>query len=86
MRTVFAGNNGSLESNNVPATSAYLSTMQGICLDMYGNLYISDVNNMFVKKVTKSTNIITIVAGNGTTDISNANGYYTGDGGMIIHR
>ena len=42
--------------------------------DSAGNLYIADVQNQRVRKVTAATGIITTVAGNGTTG-------YAGDGG-----
>ncbi len=39
-----------------------------------GNVYIADVNNHRIRKVTISTGIITTIAGTGT-------GTYSGDGG-----
>jgi uncharacterized protein (TIGR03437 family) len=61
----FSGDNG-------PATSAELSTPSGIALDSAGNLFISDVSNYRVRKVTNG--VITTVAGNGTLGFSGDNG------------
>jgi sugar lactone lactonase YvrE len=61
---IFSGDNG-------PATSAGMSPY-GIALDSAGNLYIADVNNNRIRKV--SNGIVTTVAGNGTEGFS-------GDGG-----
>ena len=57
------------------ATSAGLYYPYGIALDASGNIYISDNGNYRIRLVTKSTGIITTVAGDGT-------GGYNGDGGL----
>jgi len=57
------------------ATRAELGNPAGIALDSVGNLYIADYNNNVIRKVTKSTSIITTIAGNNTA------GYF-GDGGQ----
>ncbi len=49
-----------------PATSAQLNAPRGVAVDGDGNIYIADVNNQLVRKVTASTGVITTVAGNGT--------------------
>ena len=49
-------------------------TLPGIFLDAAGNLYLSDIGNVRIRKVAIGTGIITTVAGNGTSD-------YCGDGG-----
>ena len=56
------------------ATDAYMSDPAGVSLDSAGNIYIADMFNNAIRKVTASTGIITTVAGNGT-------GGYSGDGG-----
>jgi trimeric autotransporter adhesin len=56
------------------ATSAGLNYPRGIAVDASGNIYITDAMIGRVRMVTKSTGIITTVAGNGTK------GYF-GDGG-----
>jgi trimeric autotransporter adhesin len=57
------------------ATSASLFNPAGIALDASGNIYIADTDNDRIRLVTKSTGIITTVAGNGTQG-------YDGDGGL----
>ena len=61
----FGGDNG-------PATSAQLSSLQGIAVDSVGNLYIADVGNNRIRKV--SNGVITTVVGNGTPGYSGDNG------------
>ena len=56
-----------------PATAAQLLTVTGICIDGAGNLYVADLGNQRVRKISTS-GIITTVAGDGTV------GYF-GDGG-----
>jgi len=79
--------------DNGPATSASLNYPQGIAFDGAGNLYIADTNNSVIRKVTKSTGIITTVAGDSIYEAQDSYGYgygpeygggvpgYTGDGG-----
>ncbi|MBB5061413.1 sugar lactone lactonase YvrE [Granulicella aggregans] len=55
-------------------TSAKLSSPQAVAVDSTGNLYIADSSNYRIRKWTKSSKIITTVAGNGTNGFS-------GDGG-----
>jgi len=52
--------------NNGLATAATLNSPAGLALDSSGNIYIADTGNNVVRKITVSTGIITIVAGNGT--------------------
>jgi RHS repeat-associated protein len=63
----FSGDGGS-------ATSAKLSFPNSVAVDSSNNIFIADESNARVRKITKSTGIITTVAGNGTAG-------YTGDGG-----
>jgi len=73
--TTIAGNGtGGFAGDGGLATAAELSYPTGLAFDKSGNLYIGDQNNKRVRKVTKSTGIITTVAGNGTSGFS-------GDGG-----
>jgi trimeric autotransporter adhesin len=48
-----------------PATSARLSYPQGVAVDASGNIYIADKSNNCIRMVTKSTGVITTVAGGG---------------------
>jgi sugar lactone lactonase YvrE len=49
-----------------PATSAQLTTPEGLALDLSGNLYIADSGNNRIRMVAAGTGIITTVAGTGT--------------------
>ena len=55
------------------ATAAQLYSPSGVAVDTAGNLYIADVNNYRIRKVTAG-GVISTVAGNGTSGFS-------GDGG-----
>jgi uncharacterized protein (TIGR03437 family) len=56
-----------------PATAAQISTIQGIAVDRWGNLYLSDTDNHRVRKISTS-GVITTIAGTGVAGFS-------GDGG-----
>ncbi len=63
------------------ATSAEFLAPYGVAVDGVGNLYIADVGNSRIRKVTPDGTIST-VAGNGSCVIKDANGNcYSGDGG-----
>jgi sugar lactone lactonase YvrE len=73
--TTVAGNGtAGYSGDNGPAASAELNTPSGVAVDSAGNLYIADVSNNVIRKVSPSTGTITTVAGNGTAG-------YSGDGG-----
>ncbi len=76
--TTVAGNgtNG-FSGDGGQATRAELRGPNGVAVDSVGNLYIADVNNYRIRKVTAATGIITTLAGNGT-------GGSSGDGGSAI--
>ncbi len=59
--------------NNGLATSAAFNGPLGLALDSAGNLFISDLNNHRVRRVS-TTGVVTSVVGNGTTA-------FAGDGG-----
>ena len=63
----------SLNGDQGPATSAQISSIQGIAMDRFGNLYLSDTDNHRVRRVSAS-GIISTVAGIGIAGFS-------GDGG-----
>ena len=52
--------------DNGLATAATLNRPAAIAVDTAGNLYIPDANNNVIRKVNKTTGIITTVVGNGT--------------------
>jgi trimeric autotransporter adhesin len=59
------------------ATSARLSFPYGVTVDASGNIFIADSANNCIRMVTKSTGIISSVAGNRTAG-------YSGDGGQAL--
>jgi len=71
--TTVAGNGTpGFSGDNGPATSAQLHGPYGVALDPAGNLYITDLGNDRIRKV--SNGVITTVAGNGTQGLSGDNG------------
>ncbi|MCD6012085.1 MAG: surface protein [Flavipsychrobacter sp.] len=66
--TTVAGNGTTMPFlDNMAATAASLNNPRGLCVDAAGNIYIADFGNNRVRRVDGTTNIITTVAGNGTT-------------------
>lgn len=56
-----------------PATAATINRAAGIAVDQYNNIYIADVQNNCIRKVTAATGIISTLAGTGASG-------YSGDG------
>jgi hypothetical protein len=56
------------------ATNAMLYGPWAVAIDSAGNIYIADLGNSCIRKVTASTGVITTIAGNGIQG-------YSGDGG-----
>ena len=71
--TVAGNGTAGFSGDGSPATSAQLNNPSGVAVDSSGNIYIADLNNFRVRKVSTS-GIITTVTGNGT-------GAYGGDYG-----
>jgi len=64
---------GGYNGDGIKATTAELNYPSGVAVDTAGNIYIADLRNYRIRKVTASTGIISTVAGTGT-------GGYNGDG------
>lgn len=64
-----AGYNG----DGIPATSAQFNGVQGLTFDGAGNLFVADISNNRIRKITTSTGLISTIAGTGTPG-------YNGDG------
>ena len=77
--TVVAGTYYGYGGDGGPATSAQLSSPNGLVLDALGNLYISDSDNDVIRRVD-TNGIITTVAGN-----QSIGGSYSGDGGAATN-
>lgn len=63
-----------------PATSASMYGPSACTLDSSGNLYLADVGNNIIRKITASTGTITTIAGNGS-GAGSGKGGFSGDGG-----
>ena len=64
--TTVAGNGAPAPSGDGrPATAAALSNPMGVTVDGAGNLFIADTDDNVVRRVDRTTGIITTVAGNG---------------------
>jgi sugar lactone lactonase YvrE len=73
--TAVAGNgNSGYTGDNGLASSATLSSPQGVVLDAANNIYVADFGNNAIRQISASTQKILTLAGRGST------GYY-GDGG-----
>jgi RHS repeat-associated protein len=72
--TVAGGGSTYNIGTGIAATTAGLGTPSGVVIDIAGNIYICDMGTQLIYKVTASTGIITIVAGNASYG-------YAGDGG-----
>ncbi len=74
--TTFAGTgNSSFNGDDIEATSANLGTIVDIIADKNNNIYIADSTHQRVRKIDYNTNIITTVAGNGSSGYSGDNDY-----------
>lgn len=77
--TTIAGNGSfGFNGDNILATDASLNAPDGISIDANGNIYFSDTFNHRARKISAGTNIITTVAGIGTSGFS-------GDTGQAIN-
>lgn len=65
--TVAGGGMCGYNGDGIAATSAQLHSPYDVAVDAHGNIFIADRDNRRVRKVTKSTGIITTVTGTGTT-------------------
>lgn len=81
MITAYAGNGvAAYSGDGGPATAASMYGPAACALDGNGNLYVADIGNNAIRKITASTGIITTVAGNGF-EAGTAGGGFSGDGG-----
>ena len=74
----FAGNgSGTFSGDGGPAAIAGLSNPRALAIDASGNLYISEVGDFRIRRVS-ATGIVSTVAGNGVAG-------YSGDGGLAVN-
>ena len=75
---------GSFTGDGGAATSATLNFPPSVAVDASGNLYITDIYNNRIRKVSSTTGTITTIAGTGNATTF-AYGYgFSGDGGPAI--
>src|ERR1700733_8118786 len=67
--TTVAGTDFSYPTQPLPALSAPLGSVQGVAVDGAGNIYISDLDNHLVSRMSPN-GAITVVAGNGIAGFS----------------
>ncbi|HLX63720.1 MAG TPA: hypothetical protein VKX17_20785 [Planctomycetota bacterium] len=73
--TSICGNgNSGFSGDNGPAAAALVNNPTGIRFDSAGNLYVADALNERIRKITRSTGVITTIAGTGTSGFSGDNG------------
>jgi len=72
--TVIGNGNPGFSGDGGTATAAEIYRPTGVALDSSGNLFVADLSNNRIRKVSAGTGIITTVAGSGTPGFS-------GDGG-----
>src|SRR5207253_3032334 len=65
---------GGFSGDGGPATAATLLLPEGVSVDAAGNLYIADSGHDRIRRVDRTTNIITTVAGSASN--------FLGDGGL----
>ena len=65
---------GSEGYSNGVASSAQLKYPNGLAMDSFGHLYIGDCWNHAIRKINTTSNIITTIAGDGTSGSSGDNG------------
>ena len=75
-----AGYNG----DGILATNAQLSNPNQVAFDASDNMFINDAGNYRIRRVSKSTGIITTVAGTGSAGSSSDLSTNDGDGGSAI--
>ena len=62
----YASGTGGYNGDNILATKAYLHTPTQVEFDASDNMFINDIDNFRIRKVSASTGIITTVAGTGS--------------------
>ncbi len=76
--TIAGTGTGGYNGDGIAATSAQLQGPQGLAFDEYGNIYIADLANSRIRKITISTGMISTIAGTGTVG-------YNGDGILAVN-
>lgn len=78
--TIAGGATSGFSGDGGPAVSAGLGRVAALAVDGAGNLYIVDLGNFRVRKVTAASGTISTIAGNGSSTDSGDNGSATSAG------
>jgi sugar lactone lactonase YvrE len=78
--TVAGTGEAGLNGDNLLAKNANLNRPRGVAVDSSGNLFIADTANNLIRRVDAKTQIINVVAGNGTSGFSGDNVLATSTG------
>ena len=73
--TIAGNGKGTYAGDGGQAVAASINLPSSVVIDAVGNLYIADISNYRIRKVTKSTGVISTLAGTGTAG-------FNGDGGQ----
>jgi sugar lactone lactonase YvrE len=65
---------GARAVDNVPAISTVLGIPQAMVLDNLGNIYLADTSNNRIRRIDRSTGLVTTIAGTGLPGFSGDNG------------
>ena len=65
METLAGDGNPGYTGDGGPATAASLNEPKGLCVDSQGHLYIADSENHVIRRIDRTTGVITTVAGIG---------------------
>ncbi len=77
MTTIVGDSTAGYTGDGAAAHLARINKPHDVCMDAAGNMYIADMGNYVIRKITKSTGIITTIAGNGTQGSDGDGGHAT---------
>jgi len=76
IRTVAGGSTSGFSGDGGPASAALFGSLNGICVDRSGNIFVSDDVNLRIREINVTTGVINTIAGGGTSSST------MGDGGL----
>ena len=79
---IFAGN-GTNGYANGPGTEAKFDVIQGVAVDKFGNVYVADMKNCRIRKITPD-GVVSTLAGSGLTGIAPYGGFADGESDVAL--